>query len=76
MSRHGFQTPGSLTTYFQVINHLLDNYDSDDIVEIDEEDVTRCVQMDRMTEAELEALLWKKELMCGSLFTVERLKSI
>lgn len=68
MARRGTKAPGSLTTYSQVINNLLGTYAADDIVAMAEAEVTRCVQGDRMTSVEFEALLWKKALKCGSVF--------
>lgn len=61
--------------YCQVINHL-DTHASDDIVEMEEADVTRFVQTDRMKESKFEARLWKKALRCGSELSVDKLKGI
>lgn len=72
----GSKDPRSLRTYCQVINQLMGTYASDDIVSIAESDVTRCAQTYHMAESELEALLCKKALRCGSVFSVDKLKCI
>lgn len=67
---------GKLTSYCQVVNHLLRTFATDDIIAEAEADLTRCVQTDKMTEAQFEALLWKKALRCGSVFPETRLRSL
>lgn len=76
MTRKGSHASGSLSTYCQVVNNLLRSYAPDDVVAAAECEVTRCVQGDRMTEAEFEKVLWKKALRCGSVFPEAQLKGI
>lgn len=52
MTRRGIKTPGSLTTYSLIINHLMSTYSADEVLSKAEEDVTRCVQANRMSDVE------------------------
>lgn len=76
MKRKDPQASGSLKNYFQVIKNLIRSYATDDLLVEDEFGVTKWIQGERMTEADLENVLWIKALPCGSVFYESKEKGI
>lgn len=65
MPHQGPKTAVSVTTYCEVIQHLLGTYDSDEMYARIKADVTLFIHTEVIKEAKLEAMMWKKTLKRG-----------
>lgn len=65
-----------LTSYPQVVNFLIRNYATDEVIAEAYNEVINCKQAATMTELRYSQLLWDKALRCGTVFSDLRLKSL
>ena len=65
-----------LTSYPQVVNFLIRNYATDEVIAEAYNEVIGCKQVATMNELRYSQLLWDKALRCGTVFSDLRLKSL